>query len=121
MKVSLNIENDEELRLYIKECIRGQVLSIVRDEFIEVVKSEINRKVSLIGTRDFDYLQKEAFEAAAKQILSKNHGINDWDNSFVKPLLTEILTKKINAAIANTNWKSIVDTLAKEKVKALIQ
>lgn len=120
MNVTLNIKDDAKLRNYIKECIKGQVLSIVREEFIEVVKAEITRKIGTIGNRDFDYLQKEAFEAAAKQIVLKNNGISDWNNEFIKPLLTEVLNKRINEAVKNTNWKSLVDTLAKEKVKALI-
>lgn len=120
MNVTLNIKDDAELRNYIKECIKGQVLSIVREEFIEVVKAEITRKIGTIGNRDFDYLQKEAFEAAAKQIVLKNNGISDWSNDFIRPLLTEVLNKRINEAVKNTNWKSLVDTLAKEKVKALI-
>jgi hypothetical protein len=120
MNVTLKIKDDAELRNYIKECIKGQVLSIVREDFIEVVKAEITRKIGTIGNRDFDYLQKQAFEAAAKQIVLKNNGISDWSNDFIKPLLTEVLNKRINEAVKNTNWKNLVDTLAKEKVKALI-
>ena len=121
MNVTLKIENDAELRSYIKECIKGQVLSIVREEFIEIVKAEITRKIGTIGNRDFDYLQKEAFNAAAKEIVLHKNGITDWSNEFIKPLATEILNKRVNEAVKNTNWKSLVDTLAKEKVKALIQ
>ena len=40
MNVSLNIENDKELRAYIKDAVKGQVMSIVRDEFLEIVKSD---------------------------------------------------------------------------------
>ncbi len=121
MKVVLNIEEDEVLRNYIKECIKGQVLSIVRDDFIEVVKSEINRKISSIGARNFDYLQKSAFEAAAKEIVLSKNGINDWSNDFIKPLATEILATRIEKAVKGIDWNKTVNDLAKEKVKSLIQ
>ncbi len=121
MKVTLNIENDAELRAYIKECIKGQVLAIVREDFIEVVKAEIMRKVGTIGNRDFDYLQKSAFEAAAKEIVLQKNGISDWSNDFIKPLANEILTKRIEKAVTGIDWQKTVDVLAKEKVKSLIQ
>ena len=38
MKVTLNIENDAEMRAYVKDCIKGQVLSIVREEMQEMIK-----------------------------------------------------------------------------------
>ena len=41
MKVTLNIENDAELRAYIKECIKGQVLAVVREEFTAMVQNEL--------------------------------------------------------------------------------
>lgn len=121
MNVTLNIKDDAELRNYIKECIKGQVLSIVRDEFIEIVKAEITRKIGTIGNRDFDYLQKSAFETAAKEIVLQKNGINDWSNDFIKPLANEILSKRIEKAVAGIDWQKTVDTLAKEKVKSLIQ
>lgn len=121
MNVTLNIKDDAELRNYIKECIKGQVLSIVRDEFIEIVKAEITRKILTMGNRDFDYLQKSAFEAAAKEIVLQKNGINDWSNDFIKPLADEILSKRIEKAVAGIDWQKTVDNLAKEKVKSLIQ
>jgi hypothetical protein len=121
MHVTLNIESDTELRAYIKDCIRGQVLAVVREEFIKIVKAEINRKIGGISNRDFNSLQKEAFEGAAKQIILTNNGISDWNDGFINPLLKEVLTKRIEKAVANVEWKKIVDALAKEKVKALIQ
>lgn len=121
MNVSLSIENDAELRNYIKECIKGQVLSIVRDEYIEVVKAEISRKVAAISTSNFDYLQKNAFEAAAKEIILNKNGITDWSNDFINPLAIDVLTKRIEKAVEGIDWQKTVDSLAKEKVQSLIK
>ena len=45
MQVTLNIENDEQLRSYIKDLIKGQVLSIVREELKEMIQTELERKI----------------------------------------------------------------------------
>lgn len=120
MTVTLNIENDAELRAYIKDCINGQVLAIVREEFVEAVKAEIVRKIGTMATRNFEAMQKDAFEAAAKHIILKNNGINDWNNDFINPIASAIVNDRVNKAVAGIDWKKAVDTLAKEKVKALI-
>lgn len=67
MNVTLNIENDAELRAYIKDCIKGQVLSIVREEFVAIVKEEIERKIKGSGEKLFERMLKEAvFEVIAR-------------------------------------------------------
>lgn len=45
MKVTLNIQDDQELRASIKDAIRGQVLSIVREELTQTIKDEFKRKL----------------------------------------------------------------------------
>ena len=91
MTVSLKIENDAELRAYIKDCINGQVLAIVREEFIVAVKDEIGRKINA-DSRDFSYLQQSAFNQAAKEIILQKNGIKDWSNDFIIPLANDIKT-----------------------------
>lgn len=46
MTVNLSIENDNELRLYVKDLIRGQIKSLVREELMDLVKEEINKKIA---------------------------------------------------------------------------
>jgi|SRR6187399_106889 len=121
MKVTLNIENDSELREYIKECIKGQVLAIVRDDFKKTVKDEIVRKLSSIDDRSFIYLQKTAFDNAAKEIILTKNGISDWSNDFIKPLANEVLNKRIDKAISNIDWEKAIDTLATQKINFLLK
>lgn len=114
MKVTLNIENDKELRAYIKDAIKGQVLNIVREEFLQMVKEELERKMK--GTSDYAFknMQQEAMTQATKDILYKECSVYNWDSSFIKP-------KKLDEVLKSTNWKLLVDNLAKEKVKKLIE
>lgn len=117
MKVTLNIENDSELRTHIKECIKGQVLSIVREEFLEIIKNELERKIK--GTNDYNWnaLLKSAFKEAINDILYKEHSVGSWNIDFIKPFVES----KVSEAIKGKDWKQMIDSLAKEKVKALIQ
>jgi hypothetical protein len=117
MKVTLNIENDVELRAYIKDAIKGQVLNIVREEFLEIVKEELERKIK--GTSDYAFknMQQEAMTQAINNILYKEHNVYTWNHSFIEPYIN----KKLDESLKNKNWTLLVDNLAKEKVKKLIQ
>ena len=44
MNVSLKIENDKELRAYIKDIIKGQVLSIAREDILSILKEALSVK-----------------------------------------------------------------------------
>jgi hypothetical protein len=116
MNVTLNIENDAELRAYIKDAIKGQVLSIVRDEFTTMIKEELERKIKGTDNRNFERMQKGAMEQAIKDILLREHDITGWRNDFIKPYINAIL----EPLIINKDWRVLIDTLAKEKVKSLI-
>ena len=47
MVVTLNIENDAELRAYIKDCIKGQILAITREEFKNIVTEELEKRLKV--------------------------------------------------------------------------
>jgi len=116
MDVILKIKNDAELRAYIKECIKGQVLSIVREEFLQIVKDELERKIKGSDARNFERMQREAITDAMKSILYKEHSVSRYNNDFIKPFVEAV----IKDAIQGKDWKALVDQLAKEKVKSLI-
>lgn len=48
MPVRLEIENDDQVRSYIKSLIAGQVKAIVRSEFEAIIREELSRCVSNI-------------------------------------------------------------------------
>lgn len=117
MNVTLNIENDQELRSYIKDCIKGQVLSFVREEFQDMVMQELSRKMKGAGTPQFEKMYREAFEMAIRQILYKEHKVSSWNSDFITP----VVEKNVKEAIKGKSWDKLVDDLAKEKIKQLIK
>lgn len=116
MNVTLNIQNDAELRAFIKDAIKGQILAIVREEFVQIVKEEIERKLKGSDKYAFERMQKEATTEAVKSILYKEHQIKSWNADYVKPIIESI----VNQSIKGIDWKTMIDTLAKEKVRSLI-
>lgn len=117
MNVTLNIENDAELRAYIKEAIKGQVLSIVREEFLQIVIDELDRKLKGTDKYNFDRMTKEAMQLAISNICYKEHNVGKWNSDFIKPIVSSL----VNEAIKGKDWNKLVDDLAKEKVKSLLK
>jgi len=117
MKVTLNIENDAELRAYIKDCINGQVLAIVREDFRDVVRTEIERKLKATGAQSFDYMYKDATKSVIQDILYREHNVSTWGDTFIKTYVN----LRLDSVLQNKDWSVLVDNLAKEKVKSLIK
>lgn len=115
MKVELNIENDKELRSYIKDCIRGQVLSIVREEFLEIVRNELERKMKEKG-QNFDYLLKIALREAVIHKLADN-GISYWSTEFIKPYVDS----KLDEVMKDVNWERLINEGAKRMINKLLE
>ena len=115
MNISLNIQNDAELRAYVKDLIKGQVLSIVRDEILGFVKDELTRNLKNSTSKNFDYMVQNAINKSVENILYREHDVSSW-GKFFQP----IVEKKVDAALGNRDFKGIVDQIAKEKIKQLI-
>lgn len=112
MNVTLNIENDEELRTYIKDMIKGQVMSIVREEFLEIIRTELNRKVKGMSSGHFDEMLKQTMKLALAEILRDNHGITKWNTDFIKPHINEL----IDSYLVGLNIEHLVNQAALSKV-----
>ncbi len=114
MRVTLNIENDAELRAHVKDCIKGQVLSIVREEMLEIVKEELNRKIKGLSDANFQRVFTEAMIKNVKDILRDDYGVKEWDNKWLAPIIASIMEKYVK------DNAHLIDSLAREKVRLLI-
>ena len=59
MNIQLNIENDAELRNYVKDLIHGQVKSIIREEIKDILKDILSKKIKETDIPNVDFLVKE--------------------------------------------------------------
>jgi len=116
MNVTLNIENDAELRTYIKDLIKGQVMSIVREDFEQMVKEELERKLKAKSTYHFDQMLENAMQKAVRSILYEQ-GVSDWNTDYIKPHIEKIVKKSMEGK----DWSKLIDDAAKEKVRSLLK
>ena len=116
MKVTFNVENDAELRAAVKDLIKGQVLSIVREEFVEIIKEELERKLKGTERYVFETYLRDSMKSAITSILQKEHKVGNWNSDYITPIVSQI----VNKSIEGKNWDLMVDQLAKEKVRSLL-
>lgn len=116
MKVTLNIENDEELRLHIKDLIRGQVLSITREEIEAVIKEELNRKIKATSADNISYIYRNEVKSAIKELAREDMKISQWNDDFVKPVLEEAVKETLKLI----DIKKLVNSVARTKLLNLI-
>lgn len=117
MNITLNIQNDQELRAFIKDAIKGQVLSIAREEFLQIVRDEIQRKIKGTDDSQFYRMFRSAMENACLKILRDDHNVMDWNKTFISPIVSAVVSNTLKG----TDWNKLVDQVAKEKIKELIK
>ena len=95
MKVTLNINEDAELRAHIKEAIRGQVISIAREEVVKLLGDILAQKVPTV---DPEKVVKEEILRITRATLDngswgKASYIQEQARIEVQKLVKEILSK----------------------------
>ena len=93
MKVELVLNDDLELKAYIKELIKNEIINISRTEISETVKDTLDKKVeNIYNTRFTDLLIEREF---SKQIAVKldgywkNNDLNKYIDNRIKVLLDD--------------------------------
>jgi len=81
------------------------------------MQNELKRKIKSSDEGHFERMQKDATFEAVKSILYKEHSVSRYNNEFLKPYIESIITD----AIANKDWKQMIDQLANEKIRSLIE
>jgi hypothetical protein len=117
-KVTVNMENDAELRAYIKDLIKGQVLSVTREEILNIVKEETERKMKGMNSYNFEFMIKQAFkEAAAEHFRKEKQNVKEYGEDYAKRLITE----SVDTAMKGKDWNKLVDDAAQKFLKSLIK
>jgi hypothetical protein len=120
MTVSLTIENDAELRTYIKECIKNQVISFAREDFFEVIKEELTRKTKGLDSHNWEHLRREAIKKVVREQLEQHYNIESYNREFIRPFVEE----RLDSIIGGDNQKlfeAAVNRMVTEKIQALLK
>ncbi len=98
MTVTLNIANDAELRNYIKDMIKGQVMAIARDTIQEVLKEILQKKVEEKIPNSIEHLIKSEISNLV-QIQLKNKG---WgDPTYIQKVARDLVNEEIKSYFSN--------------------
>jgi len=115
MTVKLNIENDEELRLYIKDCIRGQVLAFTRERFQELVETEFQRKIEHASIDVLDTMLKQSVE---KYVLLY---IRRMDfNKVAEEVFRPMIEQPLQELLVSRDWSTVINSIAQSKLQSLL-
>lgn len=116
MTVTLNIANDAELRNYIKDMIKGQVLAVTREEIIETTKNELNRKIEGMSSYQWERYFKDSLTRAVYKILEEQ-GVALYKNELVEP----IVEVRVNELLKTLDINKLVEKVTVDKIKSILQ
>lgn len=91
MTVTLNIQDDHELRAYCKDLVKGQINGITREELRGIVAEELDRKLKGLDTKRFELLLTSALKDVINNILYKEFKVKSWDKDWIKPYMDNYL------------------------------
>jgi len=97
MKVTLNIENDQELRSHVKELISGQIKSIAREEVREMVKELLSKKIQDSNLPNAEYI----FRDEIIKTVNNSIGKSGWN----QPNFIQTEARKVISEIVSNNLK----------------
>jgi hypothetical protein len=89
MKITLSLNDDVELRSYIKDMIRGQVKSVARDEMKSIIAEAITPKIT--SKEDINNMVKEEVKKQVINVLSTGSWSDDYIKAYTRKLINERL------------------------------
>lgn len=114
MKVELSIHDDAEMRKYIKDLIKGQIISITREELRLLAQEGLTE---VLKATPLAPLLKENMSKAIEEILRKDFDVSEWKEKFVEP----IVERRLETLTSRINWENKVTQVISAKIEGLIK
>ena len=111
MKLEISLDNDPELRKYIKELIFAEVKHIAREEFNQGVKDILEGKVSKMDDFNFQRLLKQELKNALSDILTRKDVLLWLEGQFPTELKNRIWEMTKDDDIKNRIDKGVRDQI----------
>jgi FKBP-type peptidyl-prolyl cis-trans isomerase (trigger factor) len=99
MKVTLNISEDAELRAHIKDAIKGQVASIMREEIRGVLQEVLTGKISASTLNPDSLIQDEIRKLVKAQLDNGSWGTP----SYIQKVARELVNQQVLDALKSRN------------------
>jgi hypothetical protein len=97
MKLTLNIKEDKELRDYIKDMIKGQIMSIARKEIRGLVMEALSDRIKNINTENTESIMKKEIERLVYRELTGSTGWNkpNYIKEQARILINDVISKQL--------------------------
>ncbi len=113
MVVTLNVENDAELRLHVKDLIKGQIASITREDrklYSEIIQDVVAKKLQAT----MDYIASNIVKQVITDYINRD---KDFFKNIVFPKVEKLLEEVVNSK----DWEKLIDDRANKKITDLLK
>ncbi len=115
MNIKINIEEDEDLRNFIKNAIEGQVRAINREDVLSSLKEEVAKKITKDRILE---IAESQLRTGMIDVVLKAGVIQKWNTDWIKPYIEKVLGQYIATAINNMNLTAIVNKSVEKQIDA---
>lgn len=125
MRVELSIRNDKELRNHIRDCIRGEVTKIAREEIKQTVVSELMRKIQSNNEAWFEMVMRQEMRSFVEDWFKLRYESTDKFLPIaleeVRYMLKEFTIPRVNKqfeklSVTNAKINKIVEGVIRDKI-----
>ena len=121
MHLKLDLEQDAELRSSIKKLIEQQIKSIVREEFNQIVHTEIKNKLEVVTRKISENQWMSIIQTSCDRYVHSKfieNGLITW--SMVKGDLEKSIVNILESRLDDRKFNALVEKAANEKLMKLI-
>jgi len=121
MKLTINISEDAELRVFIKRLVKEQIQSVVREEAASMMQEAVNARVTSLAVSSNE-LQKaltKLFDSPTRMLLKEL--LVDKVNSVTDVRLEDIVREKVRGYTTDTVRALVTEKVGEILSKSAIQ
>ena len=96
MDLKLTVSNDEQLREWLKDLIKGQIKSVIREELGNMVKENSERKIE--SAVSFANIEKIINDLINKEV-SNSLNLKSYGDNYIQKIAKGLVTEKVSSVL----------------------
>ncbi len=116
MKLEIEISQDQDLRVFVKELIKQQVVGLIRETFMEVIEKEVNGKIKGMQTSKFEEMIQTALRNQGALYVNNSIYASKWQETQLPGMLTAAIEKELK----HQDFKKRVDDGVRTQINKLL-
>ena len=114
MELRINIDQDQDLRKFLKDQMKGQIDALAREDLKEYLVTELERKLAA----NSDYL-----DVILREIVTR--WFNGWNTKermdrMVSDLFEQYIVNTLGTMMIEKDWTAVVEKLAQRKFESML-